>query len=664
MKNKKGITLIALIITIIVMLILVGVTINIVLNGGLFDTTKDASAQKEKTLLYDQVVSAMNVTDNGNINVKGTYEDAKEILTAQGKTVEIVEPSSETAITDSVIFKVTGKYGAYTYKITTTEIKIEEENNSPVQKEKTLVYDQIVSSTNEKEDGTIDVKETYKDAKEILIAQGKTVEIVEPSSETEITDNVIFKVTGQYGEYIYIITTTEIKESKGTTNLYGIYYDIAGGMFELQEGGKVLIESDGDTVNGTYTYDASAKTGSITVEDFGLELTFEQKDIIDENGELINVVLIIKDTDGDIYTMAGKNGALGTTPLTGKTYINEANPGDTMTFDVVSYNGLQIGIYYDHKEDVHKYCVVDGVLYLDNSIESIDSNYETITIDSDRNGIVRYILDVPDTDYYGLYLYSGSGFFIANQTYDIGKYGSEYEVGDVEQGNCSLMLGMINSDIAPTFSPLYFGYIEETYTATLENGTSQTYNNAIFLKTGGIDRLSGYLKYENNKYKLVYIVPDFSEEETNIGNDKKVIEYSTLQEMTTMQKSKLSLYNNVTEVYEYDTGEGYKFLIAKKAEDNNYVFGINILGQDFYWVNSNQYNYILKENFEAQLEDGTTVKYDKALFVGSSTQKELIGYSNDENEFVKVRTSGDGTYVNGYPTTFNSITETNTYTKR
>ena len=44
MKNKrnKGITLIALIITIIVMLILVGVTINVAMSGGLFTTAKEA----------------------------------------------------------------------------------------------------------------------------------------------------------------------------------------------------------------------------------------------------------------------------------------------------------------------------------------------------------------------------------------------------------------------------------------------------------------------------------------------------------------------------------------------------------------------------------------------------------------------------------------------
>ena len=36
LKKQNGITLIALIITVIVMLILVGVTVNVALNGGLF----------------------------------------------------------------------------------------------------------------------------------------------------------------------------------------------------------------------------------------------------------------------------------------------------------------------------------------------------------------------------------------------------------------------------------------------------------------------------------------------------------------------------------------------------------------------------------------------------------------------------------------------------
>ena len=55
--EEKGITLIALIITIIVMMILVGVTVNLALNGGLFSTTKEAVSrtieEKERELIQE-----------------------------------------------------------------------------------------------------------------------------------------------------------------------------------------------------------------------------------------------------------------------------------------------------------------------------------------------------------------------------------------------------------------------------------------------------------------------------------------------------------------------------------------------------------------------------------------------------------------------------------
>lgn len=41
MKGQKGITLVALVITIIVMLILVGVSVTVAINGGLFDKARE-----------------------------------------------------------------------------------------------------------------------------------------------------------------------------------------------------------------------------------------------------------------------------------------------------------------------------------------------------------------------------------------------------------------------------------------------------------------------------------------------------------------------------------------------------------------------------------------------------------------------------------------------
>ena len=48
MKKQKGITLIALIITIIVMLILVGVTVTTAINGGLFKKAKEGKQEQKE----------------------------------------------------------------------------------------------------------------------------------------------------------------------------------------------------------------------------------------------------------------------------------------------------------------------------------------------------------------------------------------------------------------------------------------------------------------------------------------------------------------------------------------------------------------------------------------------------------------------------------------
>ena len=58
MKDKKGITLIALIITIIVMLILVGVTINIAINGGLFGTAQEAKQKMQREVAREKLIAA------------------------------------------------------------------------------------------------------------------------------------------------------------------------------------------------------------------------------------------------------------------------------------------------------------------------------------------------------------------------------------------------------------------------------------------------------------------------------------------------------------------------------------------------------------------------------------------------------------------------------
>lgn len=65
-EQKKGISLIVLVITIIIMLILAGVTVNVVLNGGLFDAAKDATSKTEMEAIREraEIVKAILIADS------------------------------------------------------------------------------------------------------------------------------------------------------------------------------------------------------------------------------------------------------------------------------------------------------------------------------------------------------------------------------------------------------------------------------------------------------------------------------------------------------------------------------------------------------------------------------------------------------------------------
>ena len=94
MKNKNGITLVALVITIIVMLILVGVTVTVAINGGLFEKAKESAYKTEvsqiKESLGDKIVeieTGTETTDNMTIadldipdKIKEKYKDKLIII--------------------------------------------------------------------------------------------------------------------------------------------------------------------------------------------------------------------------------------------------------------------------------------------------------------------------------------------------------------------------------------------------------------------------------------------------------------------------------------------------------------------------------------------------------------------------------------------------------
>ncbi len=100
MKTQKGITLIALIITIIVMLILVGVSVSIALNSGLFKAAQGGAKNTEAERINETKLSTGTVNIGGeevdisNIeNINAALE--KQKLKEQGYTHKLIAESGE-----------------------------------------------------------------------------------------------------------------------------------------------------------------------------------------------------------------------------------------------------------------------------------------------------------------------------------------------------------------------------------------------------------------------------------------------------------------------------------------------------------------------------------------------------------------------------------------
>ena len=74
MKGQKGITLVALVITIIVMLILVGVSVTVAISGGLFTKASDGASNTQKAANAER-----NLSDGKVTVLNGTAEEEHNV---------------------------------------------------------------------------------------------------------------------------------------------------------------------------------------------------------------------------------------------------------------------------------------------------------------------------------------------------------------------------------------------------------------------------------------------------------------------------------------------------------------------------------------------------------------------------------------------------------
>lgn len=108
LKKENGVTLVALVITIIVLLILAGVTLAMVLgDNGIFDKANDASSQTTKTSCIDAVRMALleaqtnSYTEANNYTSNFKYANLDDDTKDEGKTfVNSMTNSGYTKVAD------------------------------------------------------------------------------------------------------------------------------------------------------------------------------------------------------------------------------------------------------------------------------------------------------------------------------------------------------------------------------------------------------------------------------------------------------------------------------------------------------------------------------------------------------------------------------------
>ena len=408
MKNQKGITLIALIITIIVMMILVGVTVTVAMNGGLFGTADDSTKRTEKNSIHEQMIAAMKLTENGNINVKGTYDEVVKMF--GDDKVEPIDPEEVKDTTTEVTFTVTGKRGTYTYKITGTGIENPDEDGGG-------------GGQNPPETLTFPYGKYY----ELGYDEGWEYKVFTENSYKE-------------GDILYKIVEIQLKD------------------YETIEG-KVTLEDNRDEHRGE-----------------SIEATGGFKYIVTEDAVFLDMSAIcgmycVKSKEGVIYDLEGKytsegNGAFEFSPGTGiaTRYTSGGYPyyGGA---EYVSFGGKYYMQGYDYGEmvftDGYKSFTVGGITYTnENASENANSAKQETTLETIIPTNLEFLYGTYDCGGHSLVVdeksistesyevefddmesFSGKLSYEAGKLYANNRYGEQFDLNYIKEGNDAVMWG-------------------------------------------------------------------------------------------------------------------------------------------------------------------------------------------------------------------------------
>ena len=279
-RKNQGITLIALVITIIVLLILAGVAIAM-LSGenGILKKATEAKTRTEESSLYEQIkLAVMEASDYQTMKIdrnkiasslgidKGEINgDARDVVLKKngitfniknGKVKEVEELSEADKILDSYFYEKGAKYRCRYGYLTGIEVKGESKELREMIEEcgyKLCYYDE--------EDGTIkDMIDEYTLSTGVLVVKdGETVETVVGFGD--ITEDEVID-TGDLGIIVGIVNS---KSSEGYKDYQKVAMDVNHDGKITQE--DAILLSDYIRKSGNLNQQAySVKASEITIE--------------------------------------------------------------------------------------------------------------------------------------------------------------------------------------------------------------------------------------------------------------------------------------------------------------------------------------------------------------------------------------------------------------
>ncbi len=348
MKNKSGITLIALIITIIVMLILVAVTVNVAMNGGLFGKASEASKQTQieadKEALLSCVVGAIGT------NGKLIFSDFKSLAEREGFTVDGVGFPCTATSKNQNIFTVTAdgkiippdgdEYLALLQKyfvgkainslITTDGSSGGSEDSESSESSDSLNYHSFYFK-----DGTGDAQEVKgSDISVVYLADGD-------NSDSMMYAYIKYAKNNKY----YKVTMTWTGESNGSSESGNETYDTSSANEDTYDTSDDISSSDSMSMDGLiaisvepYNGDLNFGSSSISSDYSG---NYSDDSSTSSSGDLSNISI------GDFdYTINGSSATLLGINSSGANKLSngiELTPSDEITYQGEKYTVTTIG---------------------------------------------------------------------------------------------------------------------------------------------------------------------------------------------------------------------------------------------------------------------------------------------------------------------------------